>query len=696
MNIKEKLIAVNMRQLKWNRKRILAWVLAVVLCGAACGPKTEEPEAPTQEEYVEPTFVGERVAALPAGQWQEEAAFPDRKGYVDDTLAMNGMLSFAGYQGQGTLFLAVAEGTASFQLFINEKQVDMSEFAGGGLYRLDYAKAARNGRNTLQVSGIEPFSTEQAVTVYVPYPEVLSGMPKEAGIAPEALELLSALIASDVAHGFTSAQLAVIRNGVLVYENAWGKTNSYEQDGRVKTDSPAVTTDTLYDLASLTKMFAVNYALQKLVTDGALDMDAKITEFLGQAFVDQTVDRAGNPASARQKEWKASITVRDLLCHQGGLPIDPRSVRYSLLIPKDTPEETRAATVRAICETLPEYEPGTKTVYSDMDYMILGLVVEQVTGQDLDTYLKETFYKPMGLTHITYNPLQNGFIRDDCAATELNGNTRDGAVSFPGIRTETIQGEVHDEKAYYSMGGVAGHAGLFANASDLAKLSTLMLTGGYGTHRYFSQNVIDQFTAPKKEDAANWGLGWWREGDDQRTWYFGSQAGSGTIGHQGWTGTLVMIDPERDLVVVYLTNKINSPVSDPAGNPNKFDGSYYTAATLGFVPQILSIGMDSEEDVYDQLLALLAEMTGDSMRLVPAAYVDDANHPAVRNVESKLAVLRLWEDKRRETEDVSQADVEPGPIAAKYIARWQQYRAHAQEYEQGDPDDREQREDDLP
>ena len=87
MNIKEKLIAVNMRQLKWNRKRILAWVLAVVLCGAACGPKTEEPEVPTQEEYVEPTFVGERVAALPAGQWQEEAAFPDRKGYVDDTLA---------------------------------------------------------------------------------------------------------------------------------------------------------------------------------------------------------------------------------------------------------------------------------------------------------------------------------------------------------------------------------------------------------------------------------------------------------------------------------------------------------------------------------------------------------------------------------------------------------------------------------
>ena len=110
----------------------------------------------------------------------------------------------------------------------------------------------------------------------------------------------------------------------------------------------------------------------------------------------------------------------------------------------------------------------------------------------------------------------NGFAANDCAATELNGNTRDGAISFTGVRTATIQGQVHDEKCYYAMGGISGHAGLFSNATELAKLASVMLTGGYGENRYFSRNVMDAFTAPKKEDAANWGLGWWREGDNQR------------------------------------------------------------------------------------------------------------------------------------------------------------------------------------
>jgi CubicO group peptidase (beta-lactamase class C family) len=114
------------------------------------------------------------------------------------------------------------------------------------------------------------------------------------------------------------------------------------------------------------------------------------------------------------------------------------------------------------------FEPGTDTRYSDIDYMLLGLIVEKKTGTDLDTFLSETFWKPMGLEHITYCPLENGFSKEDCAATELNGNTRDGLIDFPGVRTETIQGEVHDEECYYTMEVVSGHAGLFASASDLA------------------------------------------------------------------------------------------------------------------------------------------------------------------------------------------------------------------------------------
>lgn len=96
-----------------------------------------------------------------------------------------------------------------------------------------------------------------------------------------------------------------------------------------------------------------------------------------------------------------------------------------------------------------------------------------------------------------------------------------------------MQGEVHDEKAYYAMGGVSGHAGMFANATDLAKLASVLLTGGYGENKFFTQNVMDMFTAPKNEKAANWGLGWWREVDKQRVWYFGTQSSPDTIGHQG-------------------------------------------------------------------------------------------------------------------------------------------------------------------
>jgi CubicO group peptidase (beta-lactamase class C family) len=224
----------------------------------------------------------------------------------------------------------------------------------------------------------------------------------------------------------------------------------------------------------------------------------------------------------------------------------------------------REATLKAIFKTPLMYPPRTKTLYSDVDYMLACFVIEKVTGRRLDEYVRETFYEPLGLEHITFLPLENGFAREDCAATELNGTTRDNRVFFPGIRTDTVQGEVHDERAWHCMEGVSGHAGLFASATDLAKLASVMLTGGYGDCRLFSRNVMDSFTAPKAMDYGQWGLGWWRQGDLQRPWYFGTQAAPDTVGHQGWTGTMAMIDPSRELVVVYLTNKINSRVLSDA------------------------------------------------------------------------------------------------------------------------------------
>ena len=598
--------------------------------------------------------------------WQKTAVFPDWKGYTDDTLAMNSMISFQGYRGQGTLWISVSDAVEAFTLYVNEHKVNTSMLSAG-TWHIDISGFTVDGMNTVQVSNILPMGLDGAVEVCVPYPVVLDCAEGLEGLRPEALRLVSDIIQSDIDHGFTSAQLAVVRNGRLVINQAWGTVNAYNPDGTPKTDSPATTVDTLYDLASVTKMFSINYAVQKLVTDGKLSIDAPIVDFLGEDFAEATLDIAyaeaeEAPGLETQKAWKRALTVRDLLRHQAGFPAGPRYCNpdfdMSLLNIGEPGSNlcyaaNRSDMLTAICKTPLLYEPGTKTVYSDVDYILLTFVVEAVTGQRLDDYMEANFYAPLGLEHITYLPLEHGYAPDDCAATELNGNTRDGHVAFEGIRTRTLQGEVHDELAWYCMEGVSGHAGLFANAADLATLASVMLTGGYGEHRFFSRNVIDLFTAPKAHDFGQWGLGWWREGDDQRVWYFGTQASSDTIGHQGWTGTLVMVDPSRNLVIAYLTNKINTRITDEA-NLNGFDGSCYTASTLGFVPQILSIGMDGDADVSEQLLDLLADMAAESVKLIPEGA--DAGHPYVKNAQSKIEVLRSWAAFAGNADYVSYAD----------------------------------------
>lgn len=636
----------------------LCLLLAVLFSVTAFG-ETAKSGAGQKKEEEEYTLRLEKKTGLPKQEWQKDAVFPDWKGYTDDTLAMNSMLSFRMYHGQGKIWLKVSGEVESFSLYVNGEKCDTAE-AGGGIWEADISTASVDGVNTLQLSNILPSGLEGAVEVFIPWPEVLDGAESLEGINGKALDLISDIIESDVRYGFTSAQLSIVRNGRLVYENAWGLTNSYEQDGTHVEDGDPVTTDTLYDLASVTKMFSANYAVQKLVTDGELDIDTRIVDILGDGFAEDTLDFAyeaveekERPDHKTQIAWKRSLTVRDILRHQAGFPEGPHydNPDYDMAL-QGIGEKgsnacyatTREETMQAICRTPLLYEPGTKTVYSDVDYMLLCFVIEKITGERLDDYMCSTFFEPLGLEHITFLPLENGFAPEDCAATELNGNTRDGQVSFEGIRTYTLQGEVHDERAWACMEGVSGHAGLFSNATDLAKLASVMLTGGYGEHSFFSRNVLDGFTAPKAFDYGQWGLGWWREGDDQRVWYFGTQAAPDTVGHQGWTGTLAMIDPSRDLVIVYLTNKINSPVRKD--NLNRFEGSCYTASTLGFVPQILSIGMDTEADVTGQLMDLIADMAAESQKLIPEEA--DADDSYVKNAQSKADVLKKWAEAEKE------------------------------------------------
>ena len=601
-----------------------------------------------------------KISSIPVFQWQKAITFPDCRGYVDDTLALNSMTSFKFWHGQGKIYLSVSKQVKSLNVFINGIRFDTSALINGGNFVLDFSDVAKDGINTIQVSNIMPGNLQKAVNVFIPYPVVATGSIENSGINSKTLDLISDIITSDIEHGFTSAQLSIIRNGRLVYENAWGKTNSYNQNGTPKKDSKNVTVNTLYDLASVSKMFTINYAVQKLVTEGVLDIDKKVVDIMGDGFVNDTmrIDYRNYklPDINTLKKWKSSIAIKDLLCHQAGFPADAQYHNKNfnaqnleddekainpLYAGSDGSAATREAGLRAIFKTPLIYKPGSKTLYSDIDYILLCFIIEKITGKNLDVYLRENFWQPLGLTKIAFNPLKNGFKIEDCAATELNGNTFDNNINYPGIRRYTLQGEVHDGKAWYVMGGISGHAGLFSNATDLAKLASIMLTGGYGEYKFFSDNIIDFFTAPKNPKEGNWGLGWWRQGENQRAWYFGTQSDSDTIGHQGWTGTLVMIDPERQLIIAYLTNKINSPVLKPFDKKRKkiFAGNYFTSATLGFVAQLVSIGMDSKNDISEQLAFILADMANESTKLIKQGATHNVT---VLNAKSKLSVLRKY------------------------------------------------------
>lgn len=601
---------------KWLKKVLCLSLSTVILLTlltptamAAAGASSGERKVPTAK------------AVLPDQDWQAEVSFPDWAGYVDDTLAMNGLYSFTSFRGQGRLYITPDESVTSFRLFVNNAEVDTSAMKGGSTWAADVSGLTVDGTNTIQVSLIKPFRGK--VQVNVPYPAVISGNPKDVGMDESTIELISDFVESEVKYGFSGAQLAVIKDGRLVVNEAWGAASGYRSDlSRIQpgdTDYVPVTTDTLYDLASNTKMYSVNYALQYMLSHKGYDisLDDPITKFF-PSFDDagKTIFKEGTTEEQKADiyRWKGQLTIRDILMHQAGFDPDPQYYNNNFNQLTQSHEEgavnalysqARDTTLDMVLASPLTYEPGAKTVYSDVDYMLLCFVIEQAAGQGIDQFLREKFWEPMGLTHITYNPLDNGFTKAQCAATEPSGNHwtdlagNGWAVDFNNCREGLIQGTVHDAKAYYSMGGISGHAGLFSNAEDLARLCSLMLTGGYEGVKYFDNNVIDEFTKPKSTEAPTWGLGWWRQGAVGRRNYFSTHASSGTVGHQGWTGTLTVIDPEQDLVVVLLTNKKNSPVLDNTESMTDYYGDNMALGGLGTVVGYVYDSFTSTPDAMD-------------------------------------------------------------------------------------------------
>ncbi|WP_305728144.1 penicillin binding protein PBP4B [Bacillus sp. OV322] len=394
--------------------------------------------------------------------------------------------------------------------------------------------------------------------------------PEDAGFSSSKLKEVDSLIKNEIDNGFPGAVLLVIKDGKIVKNTAYGYAKKYDRGTLLKHPKKMKTT-TMFDLASNTKMYSVNFALQHLVSQGKIDLNQTVSHYIPQ-FRDSAEDKI---------KGKDTLRLIDILHHTAGFP--PSVEYYNPKLAGDLYTTDRSKVLQMISRTPLDYQPGTKNIYSDLDYMLLGFIIEKVTGKRLDQYAEEKLYKPLGLKHTLFNPLQKGFKPEDFAATELNGNTRDGAIYFPGIRTYTLQGEVHDEKAFYSMGGVSGHAGLFSTTGDLAVLLQVILNdGGYGNVRLFDKQTIDQFLAPSDMNPT-YGLGWRRNGNSSMHWMFSPYASENAVGHTGWTGTLTVIDREKNLGIVLLTNKKHSPVADPQKDPNKFLGDTYGISQYGNV-----------------------------------------------------------------------------------------------------------------
>ncbi len=321
---------------------------------------------------------------------------------------------------------------------------------------------------------------------------------------------------------FPGATLAVGYKGKVAI-HAFGKL-SYDAQG------PAVTEQTRYDIASLTKVVATTTLVAKLLEGDfpvPLDLDAKIDRYLPEWST------ATQQQSAQQKDWRGKVTVRHLLTHTSGLPAFKEYWRTS--------KGKQDTLSRIFAEPL-DYEPGTKEVYSDLGIILMAEIVERLTGRTLDDLAKSYIFNPLKMSGTSFRPAKK--LWPLIAPTEIDNN----------LRHRLVQGEVHDENAF-TIGGVSGHAGLFSTAPDLAAFCQMLLNGGsYAHERILRRTTVAQFTAPQQLSNGTRTLGWAVPTEGGSSGHFFS---SHSFGHTGFTGTSIWIDPDRDLFVVLLTNRVN-------------------------------------------------------------------------------------------------------------------------------------------
>ncbi len=299
--------------------------------------------------------------------------------------------------------------------------------------------------------------------------------------------------------------------------------------------------DTIFDLASLTKPLVTTLVIMKLVDRGELRLDFPLDELLDREVPDE----------------KRNITLRNLLSHSAGFPHwRPFYEMFPLLNGGQMKEEARNWLIYS-CPL--EHEPGSRSLYSDLGYMILEWVVEQRTGQDLSACFGEQFSGPLGLHSLfLYRrdaPL--GYPEERFAATErVNRQPADvSGIQGAGWQKRVLRGEVHDENAFV-MGGYSGHAGLFGTAFEVFRVAHLLMEHYLGERDdWFRPEIVREFFSRTSIKGSTWALGW--DTPSERNSSAGRYFSRKSVGHLGFTGVSIWMDLERLLMVILLTNRVH-------------------------------------------------------------------------------------------------------------------------------------------
>lgn len=332
-------------------------------------------------------------------------------------------------------------------------------------------------------------------------------------------------------NAFPGATLAVGYQGKVALR-AFGKL-SYDEKSHL------ISLHTMYDVASLTKVIVTTTLVEKLVEGDfkyPLNLDAPIERYLPEWTASHPPQK-GLPnlfkENPKELEWRHRVTVRHLMTHTSGLPAFKEYWRTS---------KGKEDTLRMIFAEPLEYEPGTKMIYSDLGIILMAEIIERLTGRTLNDLAREYVFQPLHMRDTMYAPPKK--LWPEIAPTEFDGQ----------LRHRLVQGEVHDENAF-AIGGVSGHAGVFSTAPDLAAFCQMLLNGGvYAHERILKRATVAQFVLPQALSGNTRTLGWVVPTEGSSSGHYFSPH---SFGHTGFTGTSIWIDPDRQLFVVLLTNRVH-------------------------------------------------------------------------------------------------------------------------------------------